>query len=276
MLWPASHLYFTDVYFLRSLAILQQSQLNPFIRAQVFIRQGPGKIYGLNNALEVISRYSQLIQHGGRVFTFEEGSGYESTETVLVIEGLVQDLITLETMLLGVISAATSVHNDQTKPEFSKISEQMQAITKLVKDRPVYYFGARHWSFDQDENISRAAWTGGAAGCSTQIGAAIKQHQPVGTIPHSLEAIFAWKYGRERAVVETTLAFDKYMPREIPRVALVDFNNREIDDSVGVCRVMGSKLTGIRIDTCGENVMQGGLEKGVSVSGVVAVRKENL
>jgi len=80
----------------------------------------------------------------------------------------------------------------------------------------------------------------------------------MGTIPHALENVMAWKYGKENAVYEATKAFDRVISKEVPRIALVDYNNREVSDSLTCCRKLGESLFAVRVDTPGENVMQRG------------------
>jgi nicotinate phosphoribosyltransferase len=74
------------------------------------------------------------------------------------------------------------------------------------------------------------------------------------------------------------------MSKEIPRIALLDYANQEILDTIQLLAYLVAKkihLTGIRIDTCGENYMQGVLpipaghlsSKGVSIAGVYIIRK---
>jgi len=133
----------------------------------------------------------------------------------------------------------------------------VRRIVELSDGRPVSYFGARHWRYQEDEAISRAAFRGGAVGASTGIGAATVGKIPQGTIPHILENIMAYSYGTDRAVVEATRAFDRIIAPEIPRIALIDYANKEIDDTCRVVTALGERLFGIRIDTCGENVSQG-------------------
>jgi len=202
----------------------------------------------------------------------------------LLIEGRAQDVIPLETILLGIISSRTTQQNDRHGINLSDITKRTQQIVSLVGDRPVYYFGARHWHYEEDEAIAKATFLGGVSSASTEIGAHTMGKEPVGSIPHSLENIFAWKYGADRAVLETIKAFDLFMKPEIPRIALVDYRNREIDDSLEVARVLGEKLYGIRVDTSGECLMQGAEEsgaesghywygKGMTISGVSHLRE---
>jgi nicotinate phosphoribosyltransferase len=277
---PMSHEPFTDKYFLRTGQILWAEGLNPVVRAQVFIRKGPGTVHGLEEAVAVIDKYSQLREHGGRVYALGEGAEYSPKETLMVIEAPVQDIVELETMYLGVISAETTKANDRSGVDLGRVTKNMASVVGAAGGRPVMYFGARHWRFDEDQAIAAAAFQGGASSCSTDIGAAVIGQRGVGTIPHALENIYAWKRGRERAVVEATEAFDRIIDSAVPRIALIDYSNREIDDSIATADALEGRLTAVRVDTCGENIMQGAREgtrkywegRGVTITGVAALR----
>lgn len=261
-LLPESHAPYTDKYFLRTKEILQKEGINPYVTAQVFIRKGPGEVYGVNEALAIIEKYAPNLVKNGVVYAKQEGEKFEPKEALLVIQGRVQDFVELETIYLGVIAAATSRYNEGVSDEqiVSQVKGNVEKIVKAAGGRPVIYMGARHWDFKLDQAIADAAFAGGAAECSTDIGAKNAGKSGVGTIPHALENAFAYKYGKDRAVVAATLAFDKHMPAGIPRVALIDYNNKEIDDSIATCqafKALGKKLDTVRVDTCGENVAQG-------------------
>jgi len=107
----------------------------------------------------------------------------------------------------------------------------------------------------------------------------------LGQLPHSIQCIFDWKYGKKNAVLESLKAFDKIIEPSVPRIALVDYRNKEITDSIKCCKYFkdqGKTLDGIRIDTCGENYMQGCNKeshgfwggKGVTITGVEALGSE--
>lgn len=263
---PENHKSYTDKYFLRSNEILKAEGLNPFVRAQVFIRKGPGVVYGINEALAILEKYSKFREHGGRVFALQEGSAYESCETLLLIEAPVQDIIELETMYLGVITAQTTLNNGGWDIKLDQIEANMKAVVDAAEGRPVSYFGARHWHWNRDKEIAEAALKGGATDTSTDIGSSNLGKQGIGTIPHILENVYAWKLGPENAVLNSTLAFDRHMPVDIPRIALIDYHNKEVGDTLSVANNFGKKgsyyaktrvpLFGVRVDTCGENYME--------------------
>jgi nicotinate phosphoribosyltransferase len=251
---------FSDKYFLRTHEILKAEGLNPWVRAQVFIRKGPGEVAGIEESLAMLERFTELKANGGKVYALPERSPYRPKETLMVIEGPMQDIIALETLYLGALTAATTRLNDNVeKVDLTAAEGNMRQVVELAAGRPVSYFGARHWSYTEDPAIAYAAYKGGATSCSTDAGAATFGQVGQGTIPHALENIYAWKYGKENAVVEATLAFDRVIAPEVPRIALIDYNNRELDDSVAVADALKGKLYAVRVDTCGENVAQGAL-----------------
>jgi len=65
---------------------------------------------------------------------------------------------------------------------------------------------------------------------------------PAGTIPHAMILIFG-------DTVKATEAFDRHIPPECPRIALVDTFHDEAEESLRVARAMGDRLWGVRLDT---------------------------
>lgn len=281
---------FADKYFLRSNEVLAKEGLNPWVNMQVFVRNGPGKAAGIDEAVELITQNSDIQAVGGRIYAKREGSAYQPKETLMNIIAPVQEIMELETVYLGVIAAAMTRQNDKHDIDIADIQRTVEQVVELAGERPVMYFGARHWHYDMDKAISEAAFKGGAKDCSTDNGAEAFGKKGMGTIPHALENIFAYYNGMNSAVAMATDAFDRHMDKAIPRIALVDYANREIADTVATMNLMGetngellrTRLDGVRVDTCGENVAEGGAPdngrkywagKGVTVFGAAALRK---
>lgn len=268
---PKDYTPYIDKYFLRAKEILEKENLNLNVTAQVFIRRGGVRIYGINKAVEIICKYANKV----KIYALKEGSLFQPKETLMFIEAPIQEIIALETMYLGVLTAETTRQNDKVDVDYKKVRNRMGMIVELVDGRPISYFGARHWDYAQDYSIAKACAEAGAANCSTDIGAeAFNQKEGIGTIPHALEAIYHWRDGMDKAVHYATKAFDEHMDVSIPRIALVDYANKEVDDTLLCAYKLRNRLYGIRIDTCGENVMQDNcwFEKGVTVAGVYAVK----
>ncbi|MDV0446131.1 hypothetical protein MmiAt1_17470 [Methanimicrococcus sp. At1] len=249
---------YTDKYFLRAYEILQKENLNPFVRAQIFVRKGPGIMAGMTEAVTFIRNNSDLEKNGGRIYALADGESYEPLETILLLEAPVLDIVRLETVYLGIISSSLAILNDSQQLNLKNAEERMRSVVSAAGTRPVTYFGARHWHYKDDAAISKAAIDGGAVGASTDIGAAYLDKEGAGTIPHALENIYAWKDGKDSAVKNATIAFDRHMPANVVRIALIDYNNKEIDDVLQTAASVPS-LAAVRIDTCGENIGQGAL-----------------
>ena len=250
---------FADKYFLRTKQVLEAEGINPWVRAQVMIRKGPGRVYGMDEALAILEKYTPLVEHGGRVYALQEGQEYQPRDTIAFIEAPIQDIVALETMYLGVLAAETTRKNDNHGINLKNVEKNMAQVVQAAKGKPVMYFGARHWRFDEDAEIARAAFNGGATDASTDAGAATAGKKGVGTTPHVLENIMAYQYGYTKAVPEAMKAFDRVIAREVPRIILCDYRNHEIEDALTTAQALNGRLAGVRIDTCGENLGQGAL-----------------
>jgi nicotinate phosphoribosyltransferase len=110
---------------------------------------------------------------------------------------------------------------------------------------PVISFGARHVYPTVAGIMDYAAIVGGCVGCSSIAGAKLAGVEPSGTIPHALILVMG-------DTVVATKAFDKHMPKSVPRVALVDTFKDEVEESVRVAQAMGERLTSVRLDTPAE------------------------
>ncbi len=253
---------YTDKYFTYTREILERSGYDPWVAMQVFIRKGPGRVYGIDEAVDIL-RQSGIQYVGGRIWALPEGSDYQPGDVVMKIEAPLRMIVEYETIYLGIISESTTLHNRDNDLDLATIEERMREIVSLVGDRPVYYFGARHWHWRCDKDISEAAMNGGAAGCSTGA----RGEPGLGTMPHALVVVYG-------DTAKATSVFDRYIDKSIKRVVLVDTFNREIDDAKEGIQLlwdqMGGEIysrnpPGLRIDTCGENVGQYCHTKGVSV-----------
>jgi nicotinate phosphoribosyltransferase len=110
---------------------------------------------------------------------------------------------------------------------------------------PVISFGARHIHPDITDVLDYAAIVGGCVGASTPAGARLAGLAPTGTMPHSLVLIFG-------DTVEASLAFDRHVGPEVPRIVLVDTFKDEAEEALRVARALGDRLYGVRLDTPSE------------------------
>ncbi len=207
------------------------------VEAQIFNRRSPfALVAGVDAALAMIrhatgyyeddqftSTTSQLqveaVEDG--VFTHFAGDT-EDVQPVIKVRGRYRDFALLETPVLGVLTRA------------SRLATNVYQVAKAARGKSLLFFPARfdlpevqsvdgyaYWLAIQRYNAdsgskvvpfvstdAQAAWWGGRSG---------------GTVPHALIACFL------ADTAEAMLAFARYVPSNVSRVVLVDFNN----DSIG-------------------------------------------
>jgi len=253
---PESHVPYTDKYFLRTNEILEKENINPRISMKVFCR-GKGPTAGLDEAVEILIAYSDLEKQNGEIWITPKKT-FSNTEPLMIVKGPVRSFVELETMYLGVLSAAISKAAGIAPPDLPKITEKLKRLKTIYQDIPIIYFGARHYHWSLDNSIAYAALKGGAVQTSTDTGSSNIGQKGVGTTPHLLTIVLASIHGIENATLKTAELFDKHMPLEIPRVTLVDTFNRELTDSLAVAQYFGTRKNAFRLDTCGENIAESG------------------
>ncbi len=149
-----------------------------------------------------------------KVFSLEDGAGARENDPVLMIFGDPRYFVHLETPLLGAIARPTS------------IATNVRQIVRAAGRKPILFFSARFDHYWVQATDGYAALKGGAFGVSTDANADYWGIESVGTVPHFLIGC----YGGNTA--EAMLAFDRYTPAEVKRIALVDWDN----DCIGTTR----------------------------------------
>jgi len=210
------------------------------VEAQVFTRRAPyALVAGVDAALSMIRHVTghfegdQFVEtwHSLEVEAVEDGAialyhGHpDDVRPVIKIRGRYQDFAILETPILGILSHA------------SRVATNVFDVLQVCGGKPVLFFPARfdlpetqavdgyaYWLAVQRYNSlnekpitpsvstdAQGAWWGGKGG---------------GTVPHALIAGFLGD------TAESMVAFARYLPVEVPRIALVDFNNDTVVDSL--------------------------------------------
>lgn len=219
-----------DIYFVRTREILEKENLNPRATMEVFARQ-PGTLCGINEVLALLSRV--LPEDDREVWALAEGDTFGSREVVLRISAPYQSYAMYETAYLGMLA--------HTCGWATAARECVEAAAGI----PVISFGARHVHPSVCGHMEYAAIVGGCGGCATPAGGRLAGMEPIGTIPHALILVMG-------DTARATLAFDRHMPRDIPRVALVDTFRDEPEESILVARAMNGRLSAVRLDTPSE------------------------
>jgi nicotinate phosphoribosyltransferase len=219
-----------DIYFPRTVEILKKEGINALATMEVFARRS-GILCGIEEVKALLA--GVLPQDNREVWALEQGESFNGTEVVLRIRAPYQSYGAYETAYLGMLS-----HCSGWATAARECVDAAQGI-------PVISFGARHVHPSVVGIMEYSAIVAGCTGCASTAGAELAGIQPTGTIPHALIIIMG-------STAKATLAFDRHMPSDVPRIALVDTFEDEVRESITVAKAMEGKLQGVRLDTPSE------------------------
>ncbi len=219
-----------DIYFTRTIDILRHEALNP-IATMEFFSSRAGLFCGIEEVKALLARV--LPEDNREVWALAEGEEMGKKEVVLRITAPYQSYGLYETAIDGILTHC------------SGWATAARECVNAAQGIPIISFGARHVHPSVAGVMDYAAIIGGCAGCSSVAGARLAGIEPSGTMPHALIIIMG-------DTVTATVAFDKYMPTEVPRISLVDTFKDEVEESLLVAQALGEKLKSVRLDTPGE------------------------
>jgi len=219
-----------DVYFPRTVEILNREGLNPVATMEVFPRRD-GILCGIEEVKALLAKV--LPKDNREVWALSQGEHFDKKEVVLRIKAPYQSYGTYETAYLGILSHC------------SGWATAARECVDAARGIPVISFGARHVHPSVVGIMEYSAIVGGCAGCASSAGAKLAGIKPTGTIPHALIIIMG-------TTAKAALAFDKHMPPDVPRIVLVDTFEDEVRESIAVAKALHGKLQGVRLDTPSE------------------------
>ncbi len=216
-----------DIYLHRTLTILRNEGINPDVAVE-FTSDRDGVIAGVAEVRSLLSRV--LPETGREVWALEEGSHMARDEVCLRIRAPYAAFGLYETAVTGALSAS------------SGWATGAQECVEAANGVPVMSFGAKYVHPSVAGILDYSACAGGCQACSTVLGGRLTGLTPFGTMPHSMILLIG---DTARAVT----AFDRHIPPEVPRVALVDTFRDEGEESLAVASHMRERLRGVRLDT---------------------------
>ncbi|MBO0888282.1 nicotinate phosphoribosyltransferase [Candidatus Bathyarchaeota archaeon] len=228
----------TDIYFTRTKEILEKEGLADLkVTAEITTSSLPrGWEWGILAGVEEAARLLEDVKVSvksfpeGTLFHANDSSGIR--EPVMVLEGRYVDFCIYETPLLGLLCQA------------SGIATMAARVRRSAGAKTLFSFGIRRAHPALAPVIDRACYIGGFDAVSSLLGAEQLGKTPSGTMPHSLivatgDQVRAWK------------SFDQYMPKNVPRIMLVDTYFDEKTEAILAAEALGDRLAGVRLDTPG-------------------------
>jgi nicotinate phosphoribosyltransferase len=219
-----------DVYFARTVEILRHEKLNPVATMEVFTSRA-GILCGIEEVKALLARV--LPQDNHEVWALGEGEPMDRKEVVLRITAPYQSYGLYETAICGTLAHC------------SGWATAARECVDAAGGIPITSFGVRHVHPQVAGVMDYSAVIGGCDGCSSTAGARLAGIEPSGTMPHALIIVMG-------DTVTATVAFDKHMPAEVPRVSLVDTFKDEAEESLLVAQALGERLNSVRLDTPAE------------------------
>ena len=218
----------TDVYFLKTREILEETgHADTEVVAEIFA-DSPGILAGIEEALNLLAKKDV------EVWSLDEGAEIkEEKEVVMRIKGSYNEFGIFETAILGTLA------------DSSGWATAARECKKAAGEQLMLCFGSRHVHPAVAPVMERAAIIGGADGASCILGAKLAGKEPSGTVPHAL--ILTMK-----DTLKVAKAYHEIMPKEEPRTILVDTFRDEAEESLRLAEELGSALDGIRVDTPSE------------------------
>jgi nicotinate phosphoribosyltransferase len=225
----------TDVYFLNTKQVLQKHRLHKKVIMEVYARSLPfegnwGVLLGVHEVARLLEGLPLNVKSmsEGEIFLVNPRSVVY--EPVMQIECYYDDFCLYENPLLGLLASNTG------------IASKAARYRLMAKDRILFSFGSRRIHPVLAPTSERAIFIAGFDGVSNVLASKLLGVKPVGTMPHALIQVFqdqkkAW------------LAFDDTMPKDVPRIALIDTFFDEKSEAIMAAETLGKKLTGVRLDT---------------------------
>ena len=216
-----------DIYLQRTLTILRNENVNPTVTME-FYPQRKGVLCGIKEVRALLTKV--LPEAGSDVWALDEGETMDKKEVALRIRAPYGSFGLYETTICGILA-----HCSGWASAARKCVEAAAGI-------PIIALGARHVHPNVAANIDYACVVGGCVSCSTILGARLARITPSGDMPHALPLLLG-------DAVRAAQSFDRHMPQEVPRVALVDTFKEEAEEALNVAQALREKLRGVRLDT---------------------------
>ncbi len=217
-----------DVYFRRTLRILQAESRNPIVTMEIFPRED-GILCGRAEVRQLLS----TAGFAGELWSLDEAEPFTAKETVMRIIGPYQSFGLYETAILGILASCSGWASAASR------------CVRVARGIPVVSFGARHVHPKVADVMDYAAIVGGCATGSTPAGSQLHDLEPSGTMPHALILVMG-------DTVAAAQAFDRHIDPGVMRTVLVDTFRDEIEESLRVAGALGEHLWGVRVDTPSE------------------------
>lgn len=224
--------WFSAVYFLKTREIAEKLVPDNHVTMQ-FFQKDEAVLCGTDEAIALLHTFADNPEKL-EIHSLKDGDKIGPFESVLTVSGPYQDFGYLEGIIDGILARRTSVATN--------VYNVVKAARTSGKQKPVIFMGDRDDHFTQQAGDGYSAFIGGSTAQATHAMNEWWGKKGMGTMPHAMIQMF------KGDIVKATQAYYELYPND-DLMALVDYNNDVITDSLKVAREFGSMLKGVRIDT---------------------------
>ncbi|WP_080844397.1 nicotinate phosphoribosyltransferase [Cytobacillus gottheilii] len=224
--------WFSAVYFLKTRQIVEKYHYDKIVTMQ-FFQKNHAVLCGTDEVISLIKTFADNPDEL-EIYSLKDGDKISPFETVLTIKGNYKNFGYLEGLIDGILARRTSVSTN--------VYNVVKAAGASGKQKEVIFMGDRDDHFMTQAGDGYAAHIGGASAKATHAMNEWWGKQGMGTMPHALIQLF------EGDLVAATRAYKETFPDD-ELIALVDYNNDAVADSLKVAREFGKELKGVRVDT---------------------------
>ncbi|ADE19756.1 nicotinate phosphoribosyltransferase [Mycoplasma crocodyli] len=215
-------------YFFKASKILEEEKKDNIITLQFFQRKDNAILAGMSEVLELLSHETNTSKYTIRYLP--DGTLINNLEIVLELEGKYQDFGIWEGVIDGILSRSTS------------IASNARDCVLAANNKPIIFMGDRADHYLNQEVDGKAVKIGGINLVSTEAQNIDNNEVTFGSVPHVLIQGFAGD------IVAAMKAYYKHFPNN-KLIALVDYTNDVITESLRVWKELGNHVWGIRLDT---------------------------
>ncbi len=219
-----------NIHLQRALTALRNEGINPPVTMEFYPRAW-GVLCGVKEARALLAKV--LPEAGSEVWALEEGETVDAREVVLRVKAPYGSFGLYETAITGILSSCTG---------WASAARQCAEAAKGI---PVVSLAAKYSHPAIAGIVDYAAVIGGCVSCSSALGAKLSGVTPSGNMPYSLPILMG-------DTVKAIQSFDRHMPQEVPRVALIDTFKDEAEEALNVARALKEKLRGVWVSTARE------------------------
>ncbi|WP_217587051.1 nicotinate phosphoribosyltransferase [Lentibacillus saliphilus] len=225
--------WFSAVYFLKTKEIAEKKLPNNYITMQFFQKSHDAVLCGTDEAIALVHTFADQPETL-EIHSLKDGDKISPFESVLTISGAYQQFGFLEGIIDGILARRTSVATN--------VYNVVKAASSSGEQKPIIFMGDRDDHYTQQAGDGYAAFIGGSTAQATHAMNEWWGKQGMGTMPHAMIQMFRGD------VVAASRAYHEMYPED-ELVALVDYNNDVITDSLKVAHAFGDALKGVRVDT---------------------------